>query len=288
MTEAGRKDRPAFLVDLAHQRDDLLARVEGALRSDERVLAAWLEGSFGRGTADAWSDIDLHIVVRDDALTAWLGGRDAWFARLGHPVMVMPSSVSELGDWQGIVFEGPVWLDLAVHPVSTATRDVETPLLFARVDIPTRMADALDDDERQSRLQRDLDFFWAMTPIALKYVGRGRTDRTLTLIDLLGGTFVRLWRLIHDPARRGAGGLHWLHPERDAALIAVMPRFDPTIDPPATLDAVTRLMAEVRGLHAEIARLGVAIPVDAVREIEWFRDDVAGMVASDRGDPAAP
>ncbi|HEV2065959.1 MAG TPA: nucleotidyltransferase domain-containing protein, partial [Thermomicrobiales bacterium] len=78
MTEAGRDDGPAFLVELARQRDDLLVRVEDALRSDERVVAAWLAGSFGRGTEDAWSDLDLHVVVRDDALAGWLGARERW------------------------------------------------------------------------------------------------------------------------------------------------------------------------------------------------------------------
>lgn len=288
MTAAGTGAHPRFLVELARRRDALLVRIREDLETDERAAAAWLEGSFGRGTADAWSDIDLHVVVRDDALTAWLGGRNDWFAQLGRPVMVMPSSASELGDWQGVVFEGPVWLALAVHPVSTATRELDTRLLFARADIPLRVVAPFDDEERRSRLQHDLDFFWAMTPIALKYIGRGRIDRALTMIDLLGGTFVRLWRLVHDPARRDAGGAHWLHPQRDADVVHLVPRFDAPIDLPATLDAITQLMAEVRRMHPQIERLGVAVPAKAVAEIDRFRDQVTGMAVRDRGDPSAP
>jgi predicted nucleotidyltransferase len=287
MTDDQMDGSPSFLAGLARRRNALLARIREDLDADERVTAAWLEGSFGRGTEDAWSDIDLHVVVRDDALAAWLGGRDDWFARLGHPVMVMPSSASELGDWQGVLFAGPVFLDLAVHPVSTATREADTRLLFARVDIPIRTGPPLDDDERRSWLRHDLDFFWAMTPVALKYIGRGRTDRALTMIDLLSGTFVRLWRLVHDPARRDAGGMHWLHPERDASLIAIMPRFGATIDPPAMLDAVSRLMEAIRDLHPEIERLGVAIPGGAVAEIERFRDEVMREVVHHRVDAPA-
>lgn len=41
------------------ERDALLRTIEAALRADERVVAAWLVGSLGRGTADALSDLDL-------------------------------------------------------------------------------------------------------------------------------------------------------------------------------------------------------------------------------------
>ncbi len=43
----------------------LLARVEEAMRDDERVRALWLAGSVGRGVADAGSDLDLVVTVVD-------------------------------------------------------------------------------------------------------------------------------------------------------------------------------------------------------------------------------
>lgn len=41
------------------ERDRLLDRLVASLERDERVVAAWLSGSLGRGTADAWSDVDV-------------------------------------------------------------------------------------------------------------------------------------------------------------------------------------------------------------------------------------
>jgi hypothetical protein len=38
--------------------EDLIARAVEVLRGDDRVLAAWLVGSFATGEADPWSDID--------------------------------------------------------------------------------------------------------------------------------------------------------------------------------------------------------------------------------------
>lgn len=283
MTGAGREDRPSFLVDLAQQRDTLLTRIEAELWGDERVVAAWLGGSFGRGTTDEWSDIDLHVVIRNDDVAEWLAERDDLYVHLGHPVMTLPSSASEKGDYQGVLFSGPLFFDLVVHPVSIAERDPDTHLLFERVTVPVRAIADLDGEERQANLQHNLDFFWAMTPIALKYIGRGRTERAVSMIELLSGTFIRLWRLVHDPGRRDAGGASWLHPERDLDLVRLVPRFGTTIDPSVAVEAVARLMEQVRRLHPAVERLRVSIPVEAVAEIERLRDDVTHDVSHQRG-----
>ena len=33
--------------------------------SDVRILGTWLEGSFAKGTADRYSDIDIHLLVAE-------------------------------------------------------------------------------------------------------------------------------------------------------------------------------------------------------------------------------
>ena len=44
----------------AHNRDRLFQRILTYLQTDERFVAAWLTGSFGRGEEDNLSDFDLH------------------------------------------------------------------------------------------------------------------------------------------------------------------------------------------------------------------------------------
>ena len=44
---------------------DLIARITTVLRGIERVRGAFLGGSFGRGEADAFSDVDVFVVVTD-------------------------------------------------------------------------------------------------------------------------------------------------------------------------------------------------------------------------------
>lgn len=44
----------------------LIERAEHVLSQDDRVLGVWLVGSFGRGTNDQFSDVDLWVVVAAD------------------------------------------------------------------------------------------------------------------------------------------------------------------------------------------------------------------------------
>jgi hypothetical protein len=56
-------------------RDALLVRLTAALRADERIRAAWLTGSLGRGSGDRYSDVDVLVAVADADRAALL---DDW------------------------------------------------------------------------------------------------------------------------------------------------------------------------------------------------------------------
>jgi len=47
------------------EREAVLQRISAQLAADERVVAAWILGSLGRGRGDALSDIDVRVVVAD-------------------------------------------------------------------------------------------------------------------------------------------------------------------------------------------------------------------------------
>ncbi len=52
-----------------------IERAKHLLAADGRVLAAYLVGGFASGKADAWSDVDLQVIVADEAAeeikTSW-------------------------------------------------------------------------------------------------------------------------------------------------------------------------------------------------------------------------
>lgn len=68
--------RPA--ADLGQQR--LIERAQTVLSQDDRVVGIWLIGSYGRGTSDQFSDVDLLVVVDpeevEDFCDAWPGLSD--------------------------------------------------------------------------------------------------------------------------------------------------------------------------------------------------------------------
>jgi predicted nucleotidyltransferase len=63
-------------------------RFIAACQADERVVAAFLGGSYARGTADAYSDLDLYLVTTDEAYEDFFAGRQAFLRLLGEPVLL--------------------------------------------------------------------------------------------------------------------------------------------------------------------------------------------------------
>jgi RimJ/RimL family protein N-acetyltransferase/predicted nucleotidyltransferase len=66
----------------------ILDRFIAACQADERVVAAFLGGSYARGTADAYSDLDLGLITTDEAYEGFLAEREAFIRRLGEPVFL--------------------------------------------------------------------------------------------------------------------------------------------------------------------------------------------------------
>src|SRR5215469_13558790 len=66
----------------------VVERFVSACRADERVVAAFLGGSYARSTADTHSDLDLYLISTDQAYGDFFGGRAAFLQRLGEPVFL--------------------------------------------------------------------------------------------------------------------------------------------------------------------------------------------------------
>src|SRR5262245_57193575 len=99
------RDQPPFAV----RRIALLERIVNHFSCDRRLPAGWLEGSLADGSADSYSDIDLHLYVSDDA---W---EEVWAQRRTIVEQCAPALVSM--DIVGVyavaaLMEGPVKLDV--------------------------------------------------------------------------------------------------------------------------------------------------------------------------------
>ncbi len=59
-----------------------------ACASDERIVAGFLGGSYAAGSADQFSDLDLYVVIADEAFDEFDAKRDEFLRRLGEPLFV--------------------------------------------------------------------------------------------------------------------------------------------------------------------------------------------------------
>jgi predicted nucleotidyltransferase len=274
------------LAEYERRRDEVRDRIGEVLTADPRVRAVWLSGSFGRGEADAWSDLDLHVAVADEAFPAILEERSALYECVGPPILIqaeMPSNSMAGARFQLVIYSGPVEVDWNIGPVGQAERPKDSLVLFDRVGIPMLTPPMQTAEERRRQADWDLTFFWAMAPIAVKYAGRGESQQAASQIYLMTGSLVSLWRLVVQP--------EGLDPHRaslnrplGADLAARLPRLGWTIDPPAALEVIGAVCREVELLHPALAALGVSIPTAMPGETASLVD-IAGAVVRQREPP---
>src|SRR5687768_14238666 len=129
------------LKPLLAGREALLREATILLESDARVVAAWLHGSLGRGTADEWSDIDLWVVVADRYIEEICTERREYVAKLGTPLLVVeaPQNAPAGGAFLTVLYEGSVGshhVDWTWQRQSDALVPVDARLLFDRVGLP--------------------------------------------------------------------------------------------------------------------------------------------------------
>ena len=91
----------------------VLAKLIEAAEADDRVVAAWLQGSRADGTADPFSDIDFYIAIKDEAFVSF--DRIEFIERAAH-VLVHAELPGNLG--VVCLLQGPVKLDLLVEEAS--------------------------------------------------------------------------------------------------------------------------------------------------------------------------
>lgn len=66
----------------------IIDRFVASCRADERVVAAFLGGSYARGAADEYSDLDLYLITTDEAYEDFYAGREAFMRLLGEPLFI--------------------------------------------------------------------------------------------------------------------------------------------------------------------------------------------------------
>jgi len=81
-------------IPVSERHQNVLDRFVAACQADERVVAAFLGGSYATGTTDAFSDLDLGLILTDEAYGNFLAEREAFIHRVGEPMFLRISQGS--------------------------------------------------------------------------------------------------------------------------------------------------------------------------------------------------
>ena len=100
-------------LQMPHNHQVILNRFVAACHADERVLAAFIGGSYARGMTDAYSDLDFRLIVTDEAYDDFLAGREAFIRLLGEPVF-LENYHGDGGDFVFSIFSDGTEAELAL------------------------------------------------------------------------------------------------------------------------------------------------------------------------------
>ena len=97
----------------------LFDRLHTVVEHDERIRTLWLSGSLARGDADAGSDLDVLLAVRDDDLDAFAENWREWLATITPTLVARPLTFAP-GSFYSLT-RACERLDVVVESVTTAT-----------------------------------------------------------------------------------------------------------------------------------------------------------------------
>lgn len=161
-----------------------LTMIVDTLRAQESVKAVWLAGSRGRGTSDAYSDIDIWVAIEDSMMLDIASQPLAFVHTMVPTIMhiiapeIAPRGGAFVGSWVPIS-EVFVQVDWYLAPASSATRAADTQLLWGDVPITVTSAPPqLEDDLVSKRIQEKLILALQMINNTVKQGRRGNTWRS--------------------------------------------------------------------------------------------------------------
>jgi len=114
-------------------RAEIQARILSAIEADHRVIGCLDYGSTGHGKGDRWSDLDLAIIIRDEALASFSSEWQEWAAQFGDLLLAYSSFVGH--PW-AVYDTGaiPLRVDFSFKPASFLPELIELPLSPSSID----------------------------------------------------------------------------------------------------------------------------------------------------------
>jgi hypothetical protein len=193
-------------VETRSHHQNILNRFVAACQDDERVMAAFLVGSYVNGMADPFSDIDFYLFVADEMYEEFCHGRAAFIHRLGNPLFL------EDFDNPGVIFfifpdgaEG----ELTIGRASQLPRLLYEPyrVLLDKKNLlaETEFTDEEVEPADMEPLRRQIQYFWHELSHFIVALGRGQLYWAQGQLGALRTCCLNLARLQQDLADEEVG-----------------------------------------------------------------------------------
>lgn len=177
----------------------VVSRFVEACSVDDRIVAAFLCGSHARGEADEYSDVDLGVITKDDALENVMAERVAFVRQLGQPVFMEDFGHDRIaffiladGTECELVFgrEGA----LEELDVGSFVTLVDKRGILDGTEFPLPRPDR---DERREQVRQILNWFWHDLSHFMAALGRGELWWACGQLEALRRYCVNLLRIEH-------------------------------------------------------------------------------------------
>ena len=256
-----------LLKAYSQSRDLLVTEITKTLSVDQRFLAAWLTGSFGRNDFDAVSDLDLTVVVSDEfseklcarpemVSTQTTQERLDLIEKFGRVAVIHENNhnAPEGGTFTFALYvESALMVDWVLIPLKNSYRPHQSRLLFDKAGIPLAPKPTPETlEQRVIDASENVAFFWMMTAITAKYIVRR------------DNVFVQLWleelhKLIKN-VKRLVAGRPWEYKRGSVGSLAL------TVN--SQVNELRRLCNDMLILMPEVVKIGGKISSSPVQAIE--------------------
>jgi hypothetical protein len=248
----------------------LLNRIVRALKASRRVRAAFLRGSFYSGMPDAYSDVDLFAVAKEDESEEHLMlGREVLSAA-GGLIALSPTSAYPLR--LRALFAGPTRVDLTIVTTETLPPFEGWRVLF---DDEGLLRDRqLPGPPREPLLPEHVtqlcnEFWWSVFD-GVGQIKRGQLWMALNVLDTCRASLAQIMRWRRDPERpaeRFADLERHLTAEDQQALVQTLASYDLRSIAKALLCAADAFDPAARDVAA---RVGAEYPAALAHETKAF------------------
>lgn len=254
----------------------LLQAIASYYSNDQRVLAVCLFGSLARGNWDQYSDLDLDVVIRDDAEIVVMNEIErliASFASMGEEAaLIIPDGM----DCADVVLRSLAQFSIRYHPLSSTNPNIvhELQILTGHLDLETiQSAGQANQTDAERPLGQLMDTILRYVLEADNACHRRRMWMAVELLHRLRALLMELYTRTHNGGRPLQGFEASAGTALQAQLGNTLPRFD-LISIRKSLQSIIDLLCEDLSFWSDAQLQLTQIQSELLDQIKLRRDRI--------------